>query len=310
MLASAAVRDPLPTKSSLLEALRERHFLVVTGKGGVGKSVVSAALASVLAAQGRRTLLLEVDPRESLNQFFDVPPSGGEIVPVGARLWLQNLRPQAVLDELTREQIRLGFLARRVIDSPVYRHFTEGAPGLEELAVLGHASRQVGRATPPARPEVVVLDAPATGHGVSLLAAPGLVAQVIHGGPFGHMAKDLAALVADSRRTGVVAVTIAEEMPVQEVVELLAMLRDRIGRSPDAVVVNALYPPVPDEHAADARLESWRARRATNDREWARLRAAWSGPMPALPLLPLDPGPALLAALTDRLAAALAEDLP
>lgn len=301
-------RSPVPP---LLRTLLSRELLVVTGKGGVGKSVVSAALAAVIAASGRRVLLMEVDPRENLHQLFDLPPSGGEIVRAAERLYLQNLRPQRVLDELTREQIKIAFLARRVIESPVYRHFTEGAPGLEELAVLGHALRQVRRRTEPAMPDTVILDAPATGHGVSLLAAPALVTDVVAGGPFGQMARELAAFVSDESRAGILAVTLAEEMPVQEVIELLEMLRSRVGRTPDAIVVNGLYPAVPatTDDLAPA-LAPWIARRHANEREMARLAGAWAGPTVHLPLLPVDPGPALLKALSERLREAMREHAP
>ncbi|NJN64904.1 MAG: AAA family ATPase, partial [Acidobacteria bacterium] len=163
-------RSPVPP---LLRTLLSRELLVVTGKGGVGKSVVSAALAAVIAASGRRVLLMEVDPRENLHQLFDLPPSGGEIVRAAERLYLQNLRPQRVLDELTREQIKIAFLARRVIESPVYRHFTEGARGWKNSPCSATRCAKCAR-TEPAMPDTVILDAPATGHGVSLLAAPAL----------------------------------------------------------------------------------------------------------------------------------------
>jgi anion-transporting ArsA/GET3 family ATPase len=124
-----------------IEALSRRQLLVVTGKGGVGKTVVSAILGRALAAAGRRTLVVEVDPRENLHQMMGLPPSGGDIVAAGPRLWVQNLKPRQVLDQIVREQLRLELLTRRVLDSPVYQHFATGAPGLKEMAILGHALR-------------------------------------------------------------------------------------------------------------------------------------------------------------------------
>ena len=179
------------------ESLRERYLrrqlLVVTGKGGVGKSVVSATLGRLLARWGRRTLVLEVDPRESLHQLFDREPSGGEILTIDRGLYLQNLRPRQVLDAVVEEQLKIDALSRRVLASPIYRHFAEGFPGFKELSLLGHALRLLrglGRRRTP-RIDTIVLDAPATGHGVSLLAAPSLVAESIEHGPFrahGHRA--------------------------------------------------------------------------------------------------------------------------
>ncbi len=303
---------------TLVDRLGRRQLLVVTGKGGVGKTVVSAALGRTLAAAGRRVLLLEVDPRENLHQVVGVAPSGGEIVRVGDRLALQNLHPIKVIEEIVRDHLRVPLVAGRVIASPVFQHFAEGGPGLKEMAVLAHAVRVLSREAGSGGPEIdmVVLDAPATGHGVSMLAAPRLVSEVIQEGPFGRMAHSLTALVDDQARTGIVAVTRAEEMPVQETIELRASLELHVGRSPELLVVNAVYPPYPPggpgARGADVFLARlWQMRSRANERELARLDAAWPGPRVELPLLPIDRGPALLAALGDRLALGLrAEAVP
>ncbi len=313
---------------AVLERLARRELLVVTGKGGVGKTAVSAALGVALARLGRRVLVVEVDPRENVHQMLGVPPSGGAIVAAGPRLWVQNLKPQQVLDEIVREQVRVPFLAERVLRSPIYAQFAAGAPGLKELAILGHALRLrrraagAGAAGHPAF-DLVILDAPATGHGVTLLAAPQLVADVIRQGPFGRMAGELAELVGDPARAGIAVVTQAEEMPVEEALELRAALAGKLGRTPELLVVNGLVPPAPpaaaDGSPDDPLLALWRRRRELNERELARLVAAWQageGPEPdgereaappapilRLPQLPLDGGPALTAALAHCLAA-------
>lgn len=285
---------------SLLSTLSRRQLLVVTGKGGVGKTAVSAVLGRSLAGSGRRVLVVEVDPRENLHQMFGIQPSGGEILRAGTGLWIQNLKPGQVLDAIVRERLKLELVARRVLSSSVYRHFAEGAPGLTEIAILGHAWRILHRIEPSA-PDVdqIILDAPATGHGVRLLAAPFLVSEVIRKGPFAEMGHNLAQLVADPERCAVVAVTQAEEMPVQEVQELCQALRAQIGRGPEALVVNGLFPPAPapGETRNNELIALWRRRRQLNDRELARLRTSWEGPRIELPQLPLDRGPELVARL-------------
>jgi Mrp family chromosome partitioning ATPase len=286
----------------LIEQLSRRQLLVVTGKGGVGKTVVAATLGRALAMAGRRTLVLEVDPRENLHQMMGTPPSGGDVMPAEPRLWVQNLKPRQVLDQVVRDQLKLELLTRRVLDSPIYQQFAIGAPGLKEVAILGHAYRMLHGMGDPGLPEIdtVVLDAPATGHSVALLAAPMLVTDVITNGPFARMAGDLAKLVADPERCGVVVVTQAEEMPVEEALELRTALRDKVQRDPELLVVNGVYPPAPpeDPQARENELVSlWRKRRQLNDRELIRLRQSWPGPRVELPQLPLDRGPALLGIL-------------
>jgi Mrp family chromosome partitioning ATPase len=296
----------------LLDELARRQLIVVTGKGGVGKTTIAAAIGRLLAASGRRTLLLEVDPRESLHQLLGTEPSGGDVVKAGAALASQNLQARAVVDGLVREKLPIAALASKVIASSVFQHFAEGAPGLKEMAVLGYALRTV-EGHYKHKADVVVLDAPATGHSASMLAAPLVLSEAIGGGQLGEMAKELAGFIADPARCGVVLTALAEEMPVQEALELIALLREKIGRPPELVVANALYPPFPSAtqtgrgSTADspAILELWRERRAVNERELKRLRVAWKGPIAELPLLPLDRGPDLLAGVE----AALREEL-
>lgn len=293
-----------------IAALAARGFVVVTGKGGVGKSTVSAVLARHLTGDpagsgaGRRVLVVEVDPRENLHQLLGAAPSGGEIVDVGGGLFLQHLRPRAVVDRVIEERIRIGAVVRKVQGSAVYEHFVDGAPGLKELAILEHARRLLDEG----RFEVVILDAPATGHGVSMLRAPLLVSEVVEGGPFGRIAADIAALVADPARCAVAVVTQAEEMPVHEALELRRAMAEQLDRQPDLLVVNSLYPALPGEGAlvgAPADLvELWRRRRAVNVRELERLEREWpegaADPVERrieLPLLPVPRGPELVAAL-------------
>jgi hypothetical protein len=267
----------------------------------VGKSTVAATLGRAMAGGGRRTLVIEVDPRENLHQLLGTAPSGGDVLDAGDGLSIQHLKPRTVVDLVIEERVRVGAITRRVEASPVYQHFVDGCPGLKEMAVLEHARRLLRDR----RFETVILDAPATGHGVSLLRAPLLVAEAVGEGPFGRLARDIADFVAEPERCGVVVVTQAEEMPVQEALELAAMLGESLDREPDLLVVNALYPPLPEDSPGspepgggpDPLVDLWSRRRAVNRRELRRLTEAWPWPMIGLPLLPLPRGTELVAAL-------------
>ncbi len=288
-----------------------QELLVVTGKGGVGKSTVAAALGRHLAERpprdGDATLVLEIDPRESVHRLLGVAPSGGEIVPAGNGLYLQNLQPRQVIDRIVRERVRVAAVARRVLASPIYGQFVAGAPGLEPLAVLWHALRLLrGEIAEAPRIGRVLLDAPATGHGLSLLIAPRLVSDAIVGGPVGEATSEVAAWIAEPRRVGVVVVALAEEMPVSEALELRDELREKFGRDAAGLVVNGVYPEVPSDEAAketrDELTRLWRRRRRLNELELERLERIWRRPCLELPLLAHEPGPDLVTGLMAELA--------
>ena len=295
-------------QTNLMARLDRLQMLVVTGKGGVGKSTVTAALGALVANRGRKVLLIEVDPRENLHQLLDTSPSGGEIVEAASNLWLQHLDPRELLDDLVREKLKVGALVRKVLESPVHLHFTEGAPGLKQTAVFGRALRMVEGHGPKElrRPDVVILDAPASGHGIAWMAAPQLVSEVISSGPIGKMAAEIATFLADTERFGSVVVTTAEEMPVHEVLELLDAMRTRLDRRPELVVVNSVYPPAPEPHAGDDEATRlWIRRRQVNEDELARLVKVWDGPIAEIPLEPIDAGPVLVGVVGEHLARAL-----
>ena len=314
----AEIRSVEMSLGQRLLTLRRRRLIVVTGKGGVGKSLLSVAIGRMLAKAGRRTLVLEVDPRENLHPLLGTAPSGGEVVAAGDRLYLQNLKPREVADWVVRKQVKIEMLVQRVLDSPVYHRFVDGAPGLREMAILGHVLRLLRGETKKApRVDTVVLDAPATGHGVYLLTSARLYADAIGQGPFAGLAREIADFASDPEQTSVTVVTLAEEMPVQEAIELRGSLLEKFGREPELLVVNGLYPPSPEGATDDGRIEPsaavdeeamqalWRRRRAVNERELERLAEGWPSPSLKLPLMPMEPGPPLVEALVERIEQAM-----
>jgi anion-transporting ArsA/GET3 family ATPase len=291
------------------------QLIVVTGKGGVGKTVVAAALGCIMAERGRSVLLLDADSREALHRLFGAAPSGGDVVSVGPRLAVLSAVPRTILDREVAHALRVRALSNRVLASPIYQHFADGAPGLKEMMLLGYALKVAeGDAKPKA--DLVIIDAPASGHGLTLLAAPLLMSEVITTGPLGKMASRIAALVADPVRCAIVLATLAEEMAVQETLETIAAIERRVGRAPSMVVVNAVFPPRGDDAAPGrgapvsraealevaATLAFWTTRRRLNEREIARLQDGWRGPTAQVPLVAADFGPELLSAVADSLA--------
>jgi anion-transporting ArsA/GET3 family ATPase len=260
-------------------------LVVVTGKGGVGKTIVSCALARARARAGGRVLLLELDARESLHRFLGCPPSGGEVVEVEANLEAQSLRPREVVDRLIEERVRPGWIARRVLASVIYEQFVQGAPGLREVAALGYAMRAArGESGRGPAPDLVVLDAPASGHGVALLQAPSLLAEAIRSGPVGELAADVAAMIENREACALWAVSTLEDMALRETMELDDSLTAALGRGLDLLAINRVLPLGGGIDAAEPWQDFWTRRAELQRERAAALVASWTRPLVQLPL--------------------------
>jgi hypothetical protein len=265
--------------------LLERRLIVVTGKGGTGKTTVAAAVALAAATRGKRVLVAEVGLDEHLPALLDpkAPLVGYRGRSLRPGLVAMRIDPYEALTEYLGLQIGLAGLVRRVLDNRAFRQLMDAAPGWRELITLGkvwHLEQQRD-ARDAIRFDLIVIDAPATGHGLTFLDVPRVVGSAVRTGPLRRHAGWVEEMIRDPRRTLLLPVTLAEELPARETAELVARLRGDIGVTVDRVVVNAVAPDpfpaaVPD---LDARL--------------ARLPAA-------LPL-PGTPPPAVLAACAAHL---------
>jgi anion-transporting ArsA/GET3 family ATPase len=227
----------------VLARLLERRLVVVSGKGGVGKSVVAAALARAARERGKRVLLVEVDAPTEAAGYLGVVSRGAEVA-VEPGLSVLNLRPRAVMDEYVRHVVRIEALARRILASELYRRFFAAAPGLPELMVLGKVMVLVEARERWSRRflhDLVVLDAPATGHGLAFLKVPLAAAQAVPVGPVGGNARRILAMLRDAKRTALVLVAVPEEMAVVEALEFQSLAAEELGLAPEAVVLNACH---------------------------------------------------------------------
>jgi len=228
----------------LLDELLARRLVVLTGKGGVGKSVVGAAIALAARDRGKRVLLVEVAAPVEAGRLLGGRPSGGREVEALPGLFTLNLQPRDAMDEYVRHVVKLDILARRVLESPVYHRFFAAAPGLKELMTLGKVMvLEEARARLAGRPtwDLVVLDAPATGHGLAFLKVPLAASSAVPVGPVGHNARRVLELLRDRARTALVVVAIPEEMAVVEALQFRDLARAELGVDPAAFVLNACH---------------------------------------------------------------------
>lgn len=236
----------------------DREFLFVTGKGGVGKTTVCAALAVRLASQGKRVLVAMCNAKERLSQKLGSDLIGPDVMAVAPNVWAVNIDPEQALTEYGMLALRSKALVKLLFENAFVRSFFRGVPGMQEWTMLGkawwHTTEELDDGS--RRFDVVILDAPATGHGLDMLRVPKVIVDVVPTGPLRRDAEAAWRFFQDPTRTSVVLVTLPEEMPTTESIELSSALRDELGLPLARIVVNAVLPPLFDAAERDALVKA------------------------------------------------------
>ena len=208
----------------------DKQFIIVGGKGGVGRTSVAAALGTVIARRGRRTLLAHVRCKQRLDALLGVEHIGTDICPVEDNLWAVNMTPAAAIEEMGMLVLKFRTIYRAVFESRMVKYFLRAVPALEEYSMIGkawfHTTEKV-RGQP--RFDTVIFDGPATGHLISMLRVPQVIVETVPRGPLSADAERVYAMMTDPTRTGLWIVTLAEEMPVSEAIDLDAAAGESLG---------------------------------------------------------------------------------
>jgi Mrp family chromosome partitioning ATPase len=293
--------------------LFQRRFLILSGKGGVGRTTVAAALARAAVHAGKRVLVAQMDSPERLGRLLGHAGGiGAEVTPISEGLDAVNMTPKAAMRQYGLMVLRYETLYKTMFENKAVQGFLAAVPGLDAYAMLGkawwHTTEMVdGRP----RYDLVILDGPASGHTATMLRIPQAITEAMPKGPLARDAVAMSALFHDPARTAFVIVTLAEDLPARETAELARIARDSLALPFGPLVVNGLPPAAPagaevqavlaaagttGEESLDATLAGaalLAARRREAEEVLATLRRDPGLPMIELPRLPTtDLGPA------------------
>jgi Mrp family chromosome partitioning ATPase len=304
--------------------------MIVAGKGGVGKTTVSAALARMAARAGLRTLLVDVEGTDALPALFGHGPLGYEEVTLlaaddtSAEIVGRTVTPDdALLEYLNDHGLRR--VSKRMTSTGTLDLVATAIPGVKDILVLGKVKQLEQSAGRPGAVDFIIVDAPAAGHAVTFLASASGLLDAIGVGPIRTQANDVVSLITDPARCQVLLVTLPEETPVNEAIETAFHLEDRAGVALGPIVVNGLFSPVelPEDARAAAKAagvtldddqaaalegaaEFRRHRQMLQEHQVTRLADGLPLPQIHLPYLwSTDLGPEQMAALTDALTEAV-----
>jgi anion-transporting ArsA/GET3 family ATPase len=283
----------------------DKRLLFVTGKGGVGKSTIAISLGLAAAARGKRTIICEIGSQETASRLFNRAQVGFHEVELEEDLWAISIDPEESMREYVLLQLKVRAMRDLLFRSRVFGYLAAATPGLKELVTIGKIWElaQLDRKVKKGRKyDLVIVDAPATGHGIGFLQTPRTFANIARVGPIHSQAQELDRFITDQSATGAAIVAAPEEMPVNETAVLERELREEIGVAVDRIFMNALYPErfsageaerletaMPQASGAvrgalRAAVSEWRRARSQRA-QLARLRRRVSAPVKTLPFI-------------------------
>ena len=241
------------------------HVVIVAGKGGVGKTAVTAALAVAAARAGSSVLVVEVEGKSGLPTMFGAEPLSYDELDLEFGIRARFLTPDAALvDYLETHGMRR--ISKRLIASGALEVVSTAVPGMKDILVLG----KVKSLDETRSADLLIVDAPAAGHAVSFLLSPRGLLDAVRVGPISKQASDVVALLSDPARCQVMLVTLPEETPVSEAIETAYAIEDRAGVALGPVVVNQCFEPLAADVSAsveEVRADAEACGRFVSERE-------------------------------------------
>lgn len=223
-------------------SLPDSQVLMVTGKGGVGKSAIAAGLATACAQAGRQTLLTVYEREDCNHPLLDAQVEY-EPVEYQPGLWLSRLDSRLSMKEYIHRNIPFHLLYDWLLSGKMLGQFTDAAPGFDELMCLGKLYDLADGSDGKQPFDTIIFDAPATGHSSLMLRTPAVTAETVRSGPIHQSALKVQAMLEDAERFSVLVVALAEEMAIQEGCELTDYVGDELQLSVGPMLVNRTRSP-------------------------------------------------------------------
>ncbi len=218
-------------------------MVLITGKGGVGKSTVCLALAKEAVAQDKKVLLILTKGQEFVATLYKKKsPIGYKEERLEKRLFAMTLTPRDSFHEYVLRQIKWDFLYRKIFESKVMRYFFDVIPGLNDLLFLGKIVDILENKKKRKAYDLIIVDLPATGHGLNMLRTPGTTKKMITSGPINRQVLLMDQVLRDEERTSIGIVTLPEEMPVNETFEMKKKLNNELHFPVNFLFINGVYP--------------------------------------------------------------------
>lgn len=247
---------PIIDRSATLEVTMKQEIHFVTGKGGVGKSVVAAALALNKSLEGQRVLLVELGDQSFFKDFFDLPIVTYQPTSIRKNLSVALWAGDTCLQEYARHLIKVDRLAKLFFENAVMKAFINVAPALPELAILGKVTSGPRKHGPPLPFDCIVVDSYATGHFIALLEASKGMAQAVQFGPMGEQSRSIDACIRNPDLCQYHIVTLPEELPAKEAMELQQTLNAEFSISPNLIMNKVVQSSIPIASLKEVQTEN------------------------------------------------------